>query len=249
MQEKNLNGKVALITGAGRRIGAAIAAQLHAAGARVVIHYHRSAQDAQALQQTLNGRRADSCFLVQGDLTDTEQLAGLVTETVAQAGRLDILVNNASTFYPTPLGQITEQHWDDLVGVNMKAPLFLAQAAMAQLVQHQGSIINLVDVHAVRPLPAHPVYCAAKAGLAMLTRSLAWELGPRVRVNGIAPGAILWPEQVMSTQQQQALLAKTALGRSGEPEDIAGLVLYLVRDAKFITGQIIPVDGGRTLNQ
>lgn len=246
---KTLDGKVALVTGSARRIGAEIIKSLHAAGSTVFIHYRSSAEDAQALQQALNQQRAQSCFLLQADLLDVAQLPTMVASIVAQAGRLDILINNASAFYPTSLGEITPQHWDELVGTNMKAPLFLAQAALAELKQQRGCIVNMVDVHAYRPLAEHPVYSAAKAGLLMLTQSLAKELGPEVRVNGVAPGAILWPEQAMSGDQQSELLAKTALKHIGAPADIAATVLFLVRDADYITGQVIPVDGGRLLNQ
>ncbi|MEZ5538262.1 MAG: pteridine reductase [Thiolinea sp.] len=248
-KQRTLEGKVALITGSARRIGAGIARCLHAAGANVMVHYRNSADDALVLQQELNRQRPDSCFLLKGDLLDVGQLPRMVGNVVEQAGRLDILVNNASGFYPTPLGGITEQNWDELVGTNMKVPLFLAQAAMPELKKNKGCIVNMVDVHAYRPLAGHVVYSAAKAGLLMLTQSLAAELGPEVRVNGVAPGAILWPEQEMTQTQKSGLLEKTALKRIGDPDDIARTVLFLVRDADYITGQVIAVDGGRTLNQ
>lgn len=252
---ESLQGKVALVTGSARRIGAAIVRSLHDAGATVVIHYRGSDNDARRLQAELLEKRAESCLLIQADLLDIARLPQLIAHVVEHAGRLDILVNNASGFYPTPLGSITERHWDELVGTNMKVPLFLAQAAMQELKKNKGCIVNMADIHGSRPLADHAVYSSAKAGLLMLTKSLAQELGPAVRVNGIAPGAILWPEQAvaaiteMTASQQTELLAKTALKRSGEAEDIAKAVLFLVRDAAYITGHVIPVDGGRMLNQ
>lgn len=248
MAEMVLTGKVALVTGAARRIGAVIVRTLHAAGATVVVHYRTSADEAHALQLELNQLRPDSCFLAQGDLLDVSGLPALVDTVVQQAGRLDILVNNASSFYPTPLGSISVQAWDDLLGTNLKAPLFLSQAALGQLRKNQGVIVNLVDVHGMRPLPEYTVYCVAKAGLLMLTQALARELGPEVRVNGVAPGAILWPEMDVPEAKRNELLAKTALKRAGEPEDIARAVLFLVQDAPYITGQVMVVDGGRLLN-
>lgn len=243
-----LQGKVALLTGAARRIGANVARKLHAEGADIVIHYRNSATEAQALQAELNQQRSQSCYLVQGDLLQVQQLPALLEQVIAQTQRLDILLNNASSFYPTPMGKITEQQFDDLIGTNLKAPLFVSQAAAPYLHATQGCIINMVDVHAFRPLLDYPAYCAAKAGLAMLTQSLARELGPQVRVNGIAPGAILWPEMQANQAMHEALLEKTALKREGSPEDIAKTVLFLARDADYITGQIIPVDGGRLLD-
>ncbi|HPY39851.1 MAG TPA: pteridine reductase [Thiolinea sp.] len=248
MIENSLAGKVALITGAARRIGAVVAQSLHAAGATVVIHYRNSSEEAQALQAAFNAERPQSCFLLQADLLATARLPELISSLVAETGRLDILINNASSFYPTPLGTIQEKQWDDLIGTNLKAPLFLAQAAMPYLQQQQGVIINMADVHGVRPLAEFAVYCAAKAGLIMLTQVLARELGPAVRVNGIAPGAILWPDLPMDEDKRRDLLSKTALARTGCPEDIARTLLFLVRDAPYITGQIIAVDGGRLLN-
>lgn len=243
-----LAGKVALLTGAARRIGAETARTLHAAGANVVIHYRNSAQDAEKLQTELNKARADSCFLVQGDLLDVVTIPDIVQEAVRQAGRLDILVNNASSFYPTPLDTLTEQQFDDLMGTNLKAPLFMAQAVAPYLQSAKGCIVNIVDIHGFRPLKGYVAYCAAKAGLLMLTQSLARELGPDVRVNGVAPGAILWPEMSENHAMHADILARTALQREGSPEDIAKTVLFLVRDADYITGQVIPVDGGRMLN-
>jgi len=243
-----LTGKVALITGAARRMGAVIAQHLHQAGADVVIHYRYSAKAAQALQQKLNAQRENSCFLVQADLLHIEALPKLIKNLIQQTGRLDILINNASSFYPTPMGTITAAHWDDLIGTNLKAPLFLSQAATPYLKSSQGCIVNIIDIHGIRPMKDHPVYSPAKAGLAMLTQSLARELGAEIRVNGVAPGAIIWPENDMEKEVATEILAKTALKRQGSPEDIAKAVLFLVRDADYITGHIIPVDGGRLLN-
>ena len=242
-----LDGRTALVTGAARRIGAAIAQALHAAGARVAIHYRASAEEARALERQLLAARPGSAASFRADLTRGEELDALVASVVSWSGRLDIVVNNASSFYPTPLGQVTEKDWDDLTGTNLKAPLFLAQAAWPQLRAHRGSIVNIVDVHARRPLRDHPVYGSAKAGLAMLTRSLAKDMAPEVRVNGVAPGAILWPEEGLTAETRQAILRQIPLGRTGAPEDIAGCVLFLVRDAPYVTGEIIAVDGGRSI--
>jgi pteridine reductase len=242
-----LSGRWALVTGAARRIGAAIARSLHAAGANVAIHYFSSADEANALAASLNEIRAGSAMPVGADLRSTEALLTLVDRVVARTSRLDILVNNASSFYPTPLGEITEADWDDLVGSNLKAPLFLCQAALPHLKAAGGVIINIVDIHAQRPLRDHPVYGAAKAGLAMLTRSLAKDLGPDIRVNGVAPGAILWPESGLSEKVRKNIVEKIALKREGTPEDIATAVLFLVRDAPYVTGQILAVDGGRSV--
>ncbi len=245
--QKSLVDRVALITGSARRIGAAIAGALHAAGANVVIHYRSSSGAATSLVAELNARRADSALAVQADLNDTQNLPDLVDRVVAWRGRLDILINNASSFYPTPPGKITEDHWDDLVGSNLKAPLFLTQAALPELRKAHGAIINMIDIHARRPLRNHTVYGPAKAGLAMLTLSLAKDLAPDVRVNGVAPGAILWPEDDMSDGAKASILKQIPLGRPGDPADIAECVLYLVRDATYITGQIVAVDGGRSV--
>jgi pteridine reductase len=242
----SLAGRWALVTGAGRRIGAAIVAGLHEAGANVVVHYFKSGEAAEALVANLNSARSESALAIQADLTDSAALPLLLADVTATTGRLDVLVNNASSFYPTPLGSITEEQWDDLLGSNLKAPLFLCQAALPHLKESQGVIINIVDVHSQRPLKNHPLYGATKAGLAMLTRSLAKDLGPEIRVNGVSPGAILWPETGMTEQIQKNIIAKTALKRAGRPEDIAAAVLYLVRDAPYVTGQILAVDGGRS---
>ena len=243
----SLEGRVALITGAARRVGAEIATHLHAAGADVCIHYRRSAADADGLVARLNALRPDSAAGFPADLLDTAALPALIGAVKDWRGGLDILVNNASTFYPTPLGEITEADWDDLVGSNFKAPLFLSQAAAASLRERHGSIVNIVDIHAQRPLSKHVVYSPAKAGLAMLTRALAKELAPDVRVNGVSPGAILWPESDMSAATKASILDQVPLARAGAPGDIAGCVLYLVRDATYVTGQIVAVDGGRSI--
>lgn len=242
-----LEGRVALITGAARRVGAEIATQLHAAGADVCIHYRHSADDADALVARLNALRPDSAAVIQADLLDTASLPTLIDTVTNWRGGLDVLVNNASTFYPTPLGEVSEADWDDLVGSNFKAPLFLSQAAATRLRERRGSIVNIVDIHAQRPLSKHVVYSPAKAGLAMLTRALAKELAPDVRVNGVSPGAILWPESDMSAATKASILDQVPLARAGAPGDIAGCVLYLVRDATYVTGQIVAVDGGRSI--
>jgi len=242
-----LNGKVALATGSARRIGAAILRRLHGAGAGVAIHYRTSAREADTLAAELNALRPGSALTVKADLLDLACLPGLI-ETVVQAfGRLDILINNASTFYPTPVGEITPAQFDDLFGTNLRAPLFLAQAAASQLRLHEGLIINMVDIHGQRPLKRHPVYCSAKAGLVMLTRSLARELGPQVRVNGIAPGPVLWPEGDLDPGLKDSIIARTALKRPGSPEDIARAALFFATGAPYVTGQILAVDGGRSL--
>ena len=220
---------------------------MHAAGADVGIHYRSSGEDATRLVAHLNGLRPDSAAAFQADLLDTASLPGLIAAVVDWGGGLDILVNNASTFYPTPLGEITEADWDDLVGSNFKAPLFLSQAAAPSLRERRGSIVNIVDIHAQRPLRDHLVYGPAKAGLAMVTRALAKELAPEVRVNGVSPGAILWPEGDMSETAKASILEQVPLARPGDPADIAGCVLYLVRDASYVTGQILAVDGGRSI--
>ena len=247
LAEDTMKGRVALITGAAKRIGAAIARRLHGAGADVVIHYRSSERDARELELELNEQRANSALMLKADLNDSEKLPELISEVVSWQGRLDCLVNNASSFYPTPVGEITEAHWADLVGSNLKAPLFLSQAATPHLRAARGAIVNIVDIHATRPLRDHPVYGPAKAGLAMLTRSLAKDLAPEVRVNGVSPGAILWPADGMSDAVKQSILRQVPLRRAGDPDDIAGCVLYLVRDGRYVTGQIIAVDGGRSI--
>ncbi|HHH40173.1 MAG TPA: pteridine reductase [Sedimenticola sp.] len=245
----SLAGRVALVTGGGRRIGACISRTLHQAGMDIAIHYRHSDRAARGLMEELVAERPGSVRLFQGDLLQEGLPARLVGEVASWRGHLDLLVNNASSFFPTPLGEATGQQWEELMGSNLKAPFFLCQAAAPLLRARQGNIVNLVDIHADRPLEGHPIYSMAKAGNAMMVKALAWELGPAVRVNGIAPGVILWPESGIDDQEQQATLARTALKRPGRPEDIARTLLFLVRDADYITGQIIPVDGGRSIQQ
>ena len=239
-----------LVTGAARRIGAAIARTLHGAGARVALHCNRSRTEAERLAAELNAVRAGSCAVVQADLLDLAALPRLVEEAAAPFGRLDALVNNASSFYSTPFGKIGEREWQDLIGTNLRAPLFLSQAAAPWLREARGAIVNLVDIHAERPLKDFVVYSVAKAGLAGLTRALALELGPEVRVNGVAPGAILWPDgdQHFAPAEKGRITDQTPLKRIGSPEDVAGAVKYLLFDAPFVTGQILAVDGGRGIH-
>lgn len=243
-----MNGKTALITGAAKRIGAQIARTLHGAGCDIIIHYRSSERAAKNLCKELNDERPNSANCLQADLDETEKLSTVIEKAAKFWGRLDLLVNNASSFYPTPVGTITLDNWEELFNSNLKAPLFLSQAAVPYLKANNGSIVNMVDIHAFRPMRKHPVYCAAKAGLVMLTQSLARELGPDIRVNGVAPGAILWPDDDINNETKNLILERTALKRPGDPEDIAKAILFLARDADYITGQIIPVDGGRSLN-
>ena len=245
-----LEGKVVLITGGARRVGAAICRRLHAAGAGLVVHYRSSSGEARALKAELNALRAGSVALVQADLLKSAAPAGLVKETVREFGRLDALVNNASSFYPTQVGEITEKAWDDLTGTNLKAPLFLSQAAARELKKSHGCIVNIIDIHAELPMKNHVVYTASKGGLLALTRSLARELGPEVRVNGVAPGTILWPDDDAWRDEvsRQRIINQTALKRIGEPDDIAKAVEFLIAAAPYVTGQVIAVDGGRSLN-
>ena len=245
-----MQGGAVLVTGAARRIGAAIARALHRSGANVVLHCHRSRAEAERLAADLNAARPGSCAIVQADLLDLERLPGLVEEAAEAFGRLDGLVNNASSFYPTPFGAICPGEWDDLMGSNLRAPLFLAQSAAPLLREARGAIVNLIDIHAERPLKDFVVYSVAKSGLAGLTRSLALELGPEVRVNGVAPGAILWPDgdEHFAPSERSRILEQTPLKRIGSPEDVAGAVKYLLFDAPFVTGQIIAVDGGRGIH-
>jgi pteridine reductase len=242
-----LTGKVVLITGAAQRMGAVIAETLHTQGMNLVVHYRNSRQAAHALQEKLNTTRPDSVVLVQADLLDTAKINSLVHEAINAWGRLDVVINNASSFYPTPIGSVSEAQWDDLMGSNLKAPFFIAQAAARALAKQRGCIINIVDIHADRPLKSYPVYSSAKAGLIMLTKALARELGPEVRVNAVAPGAIIWPE-AMDDVTKQRIISRVTLKRQGQPQDVAKAVLFLIRDADYITGQIIAVDGGRTIN-
>ncbi len=236
-----------LITGGARRLGAATGRRLHAAGANVVVHYRRSRDAADALAAEFEAARANSACAVQGDLHDVSLLPDLVATALARFGRLDILVNNASTFYPTPIGSITTGQFDDLIGTNLRAPLFLSQAAAPALRTSRGLIINMVDIHGRRPLKEHVIYCAAKAGLEMVTKALARELGPEVRVNGIAPGPVLWPDRGIDSPLKDEIIEKTALKRPGSPEDVARAAYFFAVDAPYVTGQVIAVDGGRSI--
>jgi pteridine reductase len=237
--------KVVLVTGAARRVGAVIAAAFHAEGARVAVHYRNSRADAQALVARLEALRPGSALAFAADLADAEACARLPESVVRAFGRLDVLINNASTFYPTPVGSITPDQFDDLVGSNLRAPLFLTQAAAPELAMREGLVLNLADIHGLRPLARHPVYCAAKAALVMLTRSLARELGPAIRVNAIAPGPVLWPEQGSDPALRERIVARTALKRAGTPDDVARAALFFAKDAPFVTGEVLAVDGGR----
>ncbi|MCH9699456.1 MAG: pteridine reductase [Gammaproteobacteria bacterium] len=239
--------KVALITGSARRIGAEIARSLHRAGDNVILHYCNSASQALQLCEELNHQRAHSAVLLQADLTQIKTLDQLIEKAFNTWKRLDILVNNASVFYPTPISAIDEATWDQVMTTNLKAPFFLSRAAASLIKQQHGCIVNIDDIHAQRPLENHLVYSVSKSALRSLTQSLAKEFGPDVRVNGVAPGAILWPEQALSDQQKQDILTKTMLKRVGQPSDIAKTVNFLAHDADYITGQVISVDGGRTL--
>jgi len=242
-----LEGKVALVTGGARRVGAAIARRLHSAGASVVLHYRDSAADADQLAAELNAVRAKSAATVKAELLAPIAPRALVSAALDGFGRLDVLVNNASSFFPVAIGAIEASHWEELVGSNLRAPLFLSQEAAPHLAKAQGAIVNIVDIHAERPLKGYPVYSVAKAGLAALTRSLAIELAPAVRVNGVAPGAIAWPEDGQFPEQERLrIIASTPLARTGTPEDIAGAVHFLAC-APFVTGQILAVDGGRSI--
>ncbi len=247
--EPALSGKVVLITGAARRIGAAIARRLHADGARLMLHYRKAEREAQQLQVELNAVREHSVALIQADLLDAEGLQEIVRNTLARFERLDALVNNASTFHATPIGSIRFEDWDSLMGTNLKAPLFLAQAAAPHLKRTQGCIVNITDIHAERPLKNYPVYSVAKTALAGLTRALARELAPEVRVNAVAPGAIVWPDDNSWDElTRQRVVSHTLLKRVGDPEDIARAVHFLIAEAPYVTGQILAVDGGRSIN-
>ena len=238
---------VALITGSARRVGATIARTLHAAGYDLALHYRNSLADVQALCAELETVRAGSTLAIQAEMADIDALPHIVDKCISRFNRLDALVNNASSFFPTSIGTITPQQWDDLFTSNARAPLFLAQAAAPHLRAAHGSIVNIVDIYAQRPLARHPVYSMAKAALAMMTLALAKELAPDIRVNGVAPGAVLWPESGKAYADQTELVARTPLRRSGTPREVANAVLFLLRDATFTTGQILAVDGGRSL--
>jgi pteridine reductase len=241
-----VEGKIVLITGGAKRVGAAICRRLHAAGARLMLHYRESAGEARLLQAELNHARADSVALIQADLLDLQKLPAIVEQTLSTYGRLDALVNNASSFFQTQVGDISANDWEDLVGTNVRAPLFLAQAAAPALRKSQGAIVNITDIHAERPLKNYVVYSVAKAGLVGLTRSLARELAPEVRVNAVAPGPILWPDDDSFDElSRQRIISHTPLRREGSPDDIAKAVHFLLADATYVTGETINVDGGR----
>ena len=243
-------GKTVLITGAAKRVGRSIAHELHAAGSNIVVHYRHAADAARTLSESLNEARSGSALCLHADLLDIDALGGLVTASVEHFGRLDALINNASSFFATPLGSIDAAAWTDLIGSNLKAPLFLSQAAAPHLRSSRGTIINITDIHAERPVAGYPLYCAAKAGLLGLTRALAIELAPEVRVNAVAPGPILWPEADVSADfdspAREQIVAHTLLKHEGSPHDIARTVRFLLNDAPYVTGQVINVDGGRT---
>ncbi|MBZ4040059.1 pteridine reductase [Novilysobacter selenitireducens] len=238
---------VALVTGSARRIGAAIARALHAAGYDLALHYRSSSDDVDALAAELERARPGSTVRLQADLAEFDRLPELVARTVGRFGRLDALVNNASGFFPTPVGEATPAQWDALFATNARAPLFLAQAAAPHLARNGGAIVNLTDLYGERPLAGHSIYCMAKAALLMATRSLALELGPQVRVNAVSPGAILWPEDGGGDAARQAMLQRTPLARTGTPEEVAEAVRWLLQDATYCTGQVIHLDGGRRL--
>jgi pteridine reductase len=241
-----VQGKVVLITGGAKRVGAATCRLLHSAGANLMLHYRISAGEARLLQAELNHQRKDSVALIQADLLDTAKLPAMVEQTVQSFGRLDALINNASSFFQTPVGEITAAAWEDLIGTNLRAPLFLSQAAAPALKKAQGAIVNITDIHAERPLKNYVVYSVAKAGLVGLTRSLARELAPEVRVNAVAPGPILWPDdESFDELSRQRIISHTPLKREGTPEDIAKAVHFLLADATYVTGETINVDGGR----
>jgi pteridine reductase len=242
-----LSGKTVLITGAARRVGATLARKLHGAGANLVIHFRKSTDEAAQLARELEGVRPGSTAFAQADLLEIDRYPGLIEAAVGAFGQLDVLINNASTFYPTTLGEITQQHWDDLVGTNLRAPLFLSQAAAPALRITHGMILNIADIHGMRPLRRFPVYSVAKAGLIMLTKSLAREMAPHVRVNAIAPGPVMWPEEGADKELQHKIVDRTLLKRAGSPEDVARAALFFATEAPYLTGQILAVDGGRSV--
>jgi pteridine reductase len=245
-----MQGKVVLVTGGAKRVGAAICRHLHAAGANIVIHYRSSLYEALTLRAELNELRKGSAYCVQGDLLDVVALKGLIEDSINCFGHLDALVNNASSFYATPLDKVNEVHWNDLMGTNLRAPLFLAQAAAVELRRRQGTIVNIADIHSDRPMHGHVLYSAAKAGLVALTKGLAQEMAPQVRVNAVSPGVITWPEdqEWQDEEVRRKIVEHTLLKREGNPDDIARTVQFLIADAPYITGQVISVDGGRSIN-
>lgn len=241
-----MNNKVAFITGSAKRLGANTAEHLHQSGYNIIVHCLNSIDLGQKLVANLNVKRPDSACLVIGDLCKLNELPIIAQQAIECFGRLDVLINNASTFYPTPIGSITAHDWQSLVGSNMQAPLFLSQYCQSQLQQHNGVIINMLDIHAERPLKEHTLYCMAKAALVAMTKSLAQELAPSIRVNGVAPGAILWPESELEASAKQDILQQIPIGKIGSPQDIAEAIEYLL-EARYVTGQIISVDGGRSI--
>jgi len=246
----SLENKVILITGGAKRVGAAISRMLHADGANLMIHYRQSANEARALQAELNLKRPNSAAIIHGDLLNMAVLPTLVEETVKHFGRLDALINNASSYYATELGEIGDDQWQDLIGSNLKAPLFLSQAAATELAKTKGCIVNITDMHVERPKKGYVVYSVAKAGLVTLTKSLAHEMAPNVRVNAVAPGPVMWPEDNPQFDEvyRKRVISQTLLKRIGEGDDVAKAVRFLIKDAPFMTGQVIAVDGGRSLN-
>ncbi len=245
---KIAESQVVLVTAGGRRVGAAIVRELHAAGDRVIIHCRDSHKEAMALAAELNAQRSDSVDVLRADLKNAAERETLIVNATHRWGRLDALVNNASTFYPTPLGSVSDATWNDLIDVNLKAPFFLAQAAFHALAENEGSIVNVVDIYAEHPLKGSPVYSIAKAGLLALTRSLAQELGPKVRVNAVSPGAILWPETPIEDVEKEKIISTIPMGKRGHPTDIARTVRFFIKEAPYVTGQVLAVDGGRTLS-
>ena len=236
-----------LITGAAKRIGAACARLLHEEGCKVFLHYRSSKKEAMELCYELNQIRADSAYMMQADLLNSCELEALVNEACMAWGAIDVLINNASSFYPTAMTDVTENQWDELIGCNLKAPFFLAKALSGTLAKNKGCIVNIADIHAERGLKGYPIYSIAKAGLVAMTKILAKELGPSIRVNAVAPGAILWPEKELCEQEKHEILQRVALRRNGDPSDIAKAVWFLIKDAEYMTGQVITIDGGRTL--
>ena len=240
--------RYALVTGAARRIGACIAETLHQRGCDVILHYNRSSGEVMQLAEKLNASRPGSAIIVQANLADSEEISRLAAQMRAHTQQLDLLVNNASRFFPTTVGSTSMRQWDELMDSNLRGPYFLTQAVLKELATAGGSVINILDVHAVRPMHEHAVYCMAKAGLQMMTLAMARDLGPQIRVNGVAPGAILWPEEDSTLENRQKILDKIVMGRAGNPEDIASAVAYLGLDAPYVTGQVLAIDGGRSLN-
>jgi len=245
--DNNLTNKVVLITGAAHRVGATITRHLHSLGMRVIVHYRHSKKAAHALQEELNAKRENSVVLIQADLHQSKKIKSMVKQAAEAWGQLDVVINNASSFYETPVGTATDDQWEDLIGSNLKAPFFVCQDSAPFLKPAKGCIINIVDIHADRPLKNYPVYSIAKAGLVMLTKSMARELGPEIRVNAIAPGAIMWPDNGIDEVTKQRIITRTALKRKGDPMDIAKAVKFLIEDATYMSGQVLTVDGGRTL--